>query len=122
MISGVVLAREARIQLKARGPNGKVEGFEAVIDTGFTGSLTLPPNLIRKLDLPWEQIDRSILADGSECVFDAFAGEIFWDGRWVEIIADEADSDPLVGMDLLSGCELKIQVRNRGEVTITKLQ
>ena len=37
------------------------------------------------------------------------------------ILIDEADADPLVGMGLLDGCELRIQVRPGGKVTITSL-
>ena len=43
MITGVVNAdHEATIQLVIQGDHGQQETIEAVIDTGFTGSLTLP--------------------------------------------------------------------------------
>jgi hypothetical protein len=37
------------------------------------------------------------------------------------LLVDEADTDPLVGMALLNGYELKIEVRSRGKVEITPL-
>ena len=44
MITGVVTANyEATIPLVVHGAHGQQETIEAVIDTGFTGSLTLPP-------------------------------------------------------------------------------
>jgi hypothetical protein len=44
MISGVVTAyRQAIIRLTVHGPEGQKQEIEAVIDTGFDGTLTLPP-------------------------------------------------------------------------------
>jgi hypothetical protein len=37
------------------------------------------------------------------------------------LLVDEADTDPLLGMALLSGYELKIDVCSRGKVEITPL-
>lgn len=37
------------------------------------------------------------------------------------ILVDEADADPLLGMSLLKGYELKMQVRTRGKITIKRL-
>ncbi len=38
--------REAVLRLRVRGPGGREETVEAVIDTGFNGYLTLPISLI----------------------------------------------------------------------------
>jgi len=80
MIIGAVKSNEARIRLTVRGRRGREQEVEGVIDSGYTGTLTLPPALV-----------------------------------------DEADADPLVGMRLLKGHELKMQVRYRGKVTIKRL-
>jgi clan AA aspartic protease len=121
MITGVVRAREALIRLKVRGPRGRERTIEAVVDTGYTGSLTLPPTLIAALGLRWQSLDRGTLADGSECLFDVYEATVVWDRRTRRILVDEADTEPLVGMGLLSGYELKVQVRPRGKVTIKRL-
>jgi predicted aspartyl protease len=65
MITGTVNPlQEARIPLTVRGPGGHEEDIEAVIDTGFTGWLTLPPALIAAMGLTWRGRDSAILADG----------------------------------------------------------
>lgn len=81
----------------------------------------MPPSLIASLGLRWKTLGRAILADGSERVFDVYVGEVLWDGKARRISVDEVDTDPLVGMALLSGYELKMQVRPRGKVTIKRL-
>jgi len=66
-------------------------------------------------------MDRFTLADGSECIFDVYVAKVDWDGKVRTILVAEADADPLVGMRLLRGHELKMQVRYRGKVTIKRL-
>jgi clan AA aspartic protease len=121
MITGAVRSDEARIRLKVRGRRGLEQEIGAVIDTGYTGALTLPPALISSLGLRWRSIERAILADGSSCVFQVFEGQVLWDGKVRRILVDEASTDPLIGMKLLRGCELKMQIRYRGRVTIERL-
>jgi clan AA aspartic protease len=121
MITGAVRAREARIRLKIRGPSGHEQEIEAVIDTGYTAWLILPPALVAGLGLPWHSVGRAILADGSKCLFDVYQAKVVWNRRARRILVDEADASPLVGMALLAGYELKVQVRPRGKVSITRL-
>ena len=121
MISGVVNNREARIRLSLRGPQQREQEFEAVIDTGYTASLSLPPAQIATLGLGWQGFGRGTLADGSECLFDVYEAEVVWDGQVRRLLVDEADTDPLVGMALLSGYELKMEVCSHGKLEITPL-
>lgn len=62
MITGVVNGDEARIRLKVFGPTGRQQEIDAVIDTGYTAMLTLPPSIVATLRLPWRSIDRATLA------------------------------------------------------------
>lgn len=65
---------------------------------------------------------RAVLADGSECVFDIYEGMALLEGRLRRIAVDEASTAPLVGMALLHGYELNVQVQNGGSVTIKALR
>lgn len=106
MITGVVESDEGRIRLEVRGPRRRRRTVDAVIDTGFTASLTLPPAIITALGLRWQSLDRGTLADGSECLIDVYEAKVRWDGKLRRIFVGEADTDPLVGMTVLRGFEL----------------
>jgi clan AA aspartic protease len=121
MITGAIKADEARIRLTVRGRKGRTQDVEAVIDTGYTGALTLPPALLTLLGLRWQSTQRATLADGSTCVFQVYVGKVVWDGKVRQVLIDEADTDPLIGMRLLRGHQLKMHVRYRGKVTIKRL-
>lgn len=122
MITGIVTgAREAVISLTVRGPNGQEHEIEAVIDTGFDGSLTLPPALVTALGLPWRRRGRALLADGNESVFDICEATVIWDGRARRVSVDEVDVMPLVGMSLLYGYELTVQIVEGGRVHLKPL-
>jgi clan AA aspartic protease len=121
MITGEVKSGEGQIRLKIKGLRGREHEVEAVVDSGYTEWLTLPSGVIADLGLRWRSLDRATLADGSECMFDVYIAKVEWDGIERRVLVDEADTDPLVGMALLSGYELKMQVRSRGKVSIKRL-
>mgnify|MGYP001596003583 FL=1 len=122
MITGRVTAdRQAIITLTVRGPAGQEHEIEAIVDTGFDGWLSLPSSVIVQLGLTWLQRGRALLADGRESVFDIYEATVIWDGQVRRIPVDEAKTTPLVGMSLLDGYELTMQVRSSGNVIIRAL-
>jgi clan AA aspartic protease len=121
MILGIVQGREPLIRLMIRGFRGRQREIEAIVDTGYTGWLTLPPTVIDALNLRWRTFGRGTLADGSVSFFDVYQAKVVWDGRVRPVFVDEFDAAPLVGMALLRSRELKMQVRARGKVTIKPL-
>lgn len=122
MIIGAVNAyREAIIRLQIYDLQGQSQEIEVVVDTGFNGALTLPSGVIRALGLPFRRSGRALLADGSESLFDVHEAIVEWDGQPSRIPVDAAETDPLLGMALLEGYELRIQARAGGGVFITPL-
>jgi clan AA aspartic protease len=122
MIMGDVNSRrEAMIQLAILGENNQRQGIKAVIDTGYTGFLTLPAAIIAKLGLTWFMQEEGTLGDGSMCMFNVFEASVIWDGQIRPIEINESEADPLVGMGLLEGYELNIEGRAGGAVTIKAL-
>lgn len=122
MITGVVRAElEATIRATVQGPGGSKQEIEAIIDTGFNGSLTLPPSLIAALDLPWLARERVLLGDGRTEQLDVYAATVVWDGEPLRVMADAADIGPLIGMALMYGYELNIRNVEDGAVTLKRL-
>ena len=122
MIEGRVNANgEATIYLLLHGNAGEEQTVEAIIDTGFTGYLSLPAVLIDRLDLSWAGRGQALLADGSLHVFDMYIGTVMWDGQQRTIEVDEAETEPLAGMGLLRGHSLRVDVVENGIVRIEAL-
>jgi clan AA aspartic protease len=118
MIGGVVNSLEARIRLTLKGRRGRSKQIEALIDMGYTGWLTLPPEWAAELDLRCVSIGTGTLADGSSCMFRVSRGSVVWDRRPRELDIDEVEGTPLVGMALMEGYELKAQIWEDGKVTL----
>ena len=101
--------------------NAKLKSINAVIDTGFTGFLSLPNDIITELGLPWSYRDRGTLGDGSEVLFDIYDAVAIWDGKTKEIEVNSAETDPLIGMSMLRGYRLQVDTIEGGLVIITDL-
>ena len=119
MIEGAVNdAYEAVVALSLQGPEGQAQDIEAVIDTGYSGFLTLPTALVTALGLPFAYIGRALLANDDEVTFDVHYVTVLWDGQPRHIRADATGSTPLVGMLLLDQHSLNIEVERGGRVVI----
>ena len=119
MIEGSVnAALEPVVALHLRGPAGETRYVDAVVDTGFSRFLTLPPSLVAELGLPFAGARRVILADGSEVALDAYAVTVLWDGQPRAIVAYEAEATPLIGMSMLDSHSLHVEVESGGRVVI----
>ena len=112
---------EAVLRLRIRGPAGAVGEFDAVIDTGYTGLLTLPATAAAGLGLERGMGGQATLADGSARRFDTFAAELDWGGGWRGVIVSSLGAEVLVGMRLLAGHELRVHVAPGGAVEVNAL-
>jgi clan AA aspartic protease len=95
-----------------------IKSVDAVIDTGFSGFLTLPFSIITELDLTWKGRDVATLGDGTSCIFEVYIASVIWDGEYRVIDINESETVPLIGMSLLRGYDLKIRTIEGGLVTI----
>jgi clan AA aspartic protease len=101
--------------------NSTTQLVDAVIDTGFSGFLTLPLSIITALDLTWKGRDLATLGDGTSCIFEVYIAIVIWDGQYRTIDINESETLPLIGMQLLRGFDLRIQAIEGGSVTIESL-
>ena len=112
---------EAIISLRLRGPAGTELEVDAVVDSGYTASLTLPDPIVLTLELILHSESEAVMADGSLRSVDVYAAEVFWDGVWRQILISSGGGEALLGMRLLEGYELRIGVEVGGPVKITLL-
>ena len=122
MITGKITTnREAIIELEVIGLNQRREKVEAVIDTGFNGYLTLPNNLINYLRLQRAGSRHVTLGDGSVVVLDVYLAMVLWHGQQREVLALQAEGGSSIGMSLLYGNRVMLEVISDGDVTIASL-
>ena len=122
MIAGVVTPnREATVSLTIYSSGGQQQQIEAMVDTGFNLFLTLPSLLIAALGLPFAVPAKATLADGTVVSLDCYWLTLLWEGQPRRIVVLAADDRPLVGMSLLYGSRVTLDVVDGGPVTIEPL-
>ncbi|SRR6266545_3014836 len=122
MITGKVTAElEEIIELKVNGSGAPPRQVEAVIDTGFNGYLTLPNRVVGLLNLPPAGNRSATLGDGSAVILDAFLATVSWHEHDRDVLVLEAEGGAVVGMSLLRGSRLSMEVVEDGDVAIEEL-
>ena len=111
--------REAVMSLMVCGAADETHEIQAIIDTGYSGFLTLPTAMITALGLSSIGTEQLTLADGSEVVSAVCPATIVWDGQLRAIEVDTLESDALVGMALMDGYDLNMHITVGGQVTLT---
>lgn len=119
MIEGSVnAAHEAVVSLFLQGPAGRTVEVEAVLDTGFNRFIALPLEIITALGSSPAGSNRVVLGDGSEASLDVYGVTVLWEGVPRRVDAYAADTSPLIGMRLLDGHSLYVEVQDGGRVAI----
>lgn len=121
MLGRVDLNCEAIVRLAVGNSEGKRQMVEALIDTGFTGFMTLPLPILKKLGLQAYRREEGILGDGSSCTFDVYRGLVIWDSELRSVDINASEAGVLIGMSLLYGYRMQMDAIEGGTVTITSL-
>jgi clan AA aspartic protease len=122
MMQGVVNQNcEAILSVVVKN-NSTTQLVDAVIDTGFSGFLTLPSTIIVALGMVWKGRDIGTLGDGTACIFDVYIASVIWDGQYRTIDINESETVPLIGMRLLRGYDLRIRTIEGGIVSVEALK
>ena len=123
MIVGTVSSNfEAMVSIAVSAPNGRRIIVEGQIDTGFNGHLTLPAELISEIGLQSIAQYEVRLGDGTSQRVDAYDALVeFGDNIRRSALVESAEVKPLIGMALLQGYDLHIEVFAGGAVTLEAL-
>lgn len=109
---------EAWVEIDIAGNDGVFRTLAAIIDTGFTGWLTVPPFVMLELGLTPSGNAQSTMANGIEAESVFCDATVDWHDNAVDVLVDIMDSTPLIGTDLLAGSRLAIDWWDGGEVII----
>ncbi|NUN97785.1 MAG: clan AA aspartic protease [Candidatus Omnitrophica bacterium] len=118
---GISTNLDALLRLTLLGPDGGDYQIDSVIDTGFSGYLTLPRAVVSKMNFPWIGRAEALLADGSVATFDIHRGIVSWDGEIRVVEVEAVDTKSLVGMGLLLGYAVRMDVMVGGEVRMSRI-
>ncbi len=109
-------ALEPWIEIGIEDHLGQRHRIPALLDTGFNGFLTLPNAWLLDMGLRCSGQARVTLADGRETVSDLFIANAILDGEMLTTDVEAADTDPLAGMALLQGYDVRLLVVPGGRV------
>ena len=113
--------QQALVTIDIVDGEGSIQSIEAILDTGFTGYLTLPTDSIQRLGIPSVGQRTFELANGQLFEFEAFLAAVTWHGRLRDVLVLKSDSAPLLGMTLLWGSRVTVDAFFDGEVKIEEL-
>ena len=122
MIRGRVDAlRQARVQVEVERIDGQFEPIEAIVDTGFNGHLSLPPEVIGRMNVDPDKPTDVDLAAGEQATLNVWLGNILWHDSIRPVLIFESSGPPLLGMELMEDSQLTVQPRINGPVLIERL-
>ncbi|NEN89207.1 MAG: clan AA aspartic protease [Okeania sp. SIO3H1] len=121
MISGIVNNGHPTVSITFRLPNYPDFSIQFVVDTGFTGELCLPSEVVASLGLPFKWATRANLADNTEVMLPIYEAIILWNGEEKTVRVLGTGKRPLLGTAMLEEAELVIQFTEGWLVTIEDL-
>lgn len=110
MMHGLVnINFEPVLRLEIEDGQRQVHKLDVIINTAFSGFLGLPHALIADLRLVRHPLE------------DAYLATIIWNEEYRQITVVSVATEPVVGMALLQGHTLQIQVMQHGLVTLEQV-
>ena len=121
MMSGTVVNLHATLPVIFRLPGQGDLSVEFVVDTGFTGFLTLPLAAVTALGLTFAEKIYANLADDTEVEMLVYEAVILWNDTEETVRVLATGKRPLLGTALLRGNEFVAQFADNGLVTVDSL-
>ena len=118
MITGHVENRQALVPITYRLPGQPDFVLKHVVDTGFTGELTLPLEAITTMGLPFAYDEEIKLANDSKELVPVHIATILWQGQEMAVRVFATGRRPLFGTTMMNDKELVIQFTDNGLITI----
>lgn len=115
MIQGYVdqyLQAKARISILDK--SGKISTLEAVVDTGFSGYLSISAYEIHKIDLIFSHSEKFELGDGRRVKQNVYLGQLIFDNQqFLANVLISKSRDTLIGAAVLENKKLEVDYTNK---------
>jgi clan AA aspartic protease len=122
MIRGRVTdERAVVIPLGVLDNTGRSWPINAVVDTGFTGDVSLPTSTIRRLSLRPLGQRLFTLANGELSVMNAYSGRVLWHERPHDVVVIQSEDAAMIGINLIWGSRVTLEARTDGNVSIEEI-
>src|SRR5579862_5671073 len=122
MITGIVNKKlETEIDMPVYGPTKTYIDAHFIIDTGFDGEISLPPDAIATLGLRRAWPRRTIHADGRSVYTQTYRARISWDDELRDVIVNPTERYCLIGAQLLKGFRMTADFVPGATVTIERI-
>jgi clan AA aspartic protease len=95
--------------------------LDFVVDTGFNGYLTLPPQAVSAMNLPLHSSIPATLADGSQVLFSVYLATIVWDNVEKVVFVLASGNKPLLRTAMMKGYHLEIDFEDNRLVWLEKI-
>jgi clan AA aspartic protease len=121
MISGKFVDSRVILPVRFLLPGDMSFTIDFVVDTGFSGYLTLPASAIGAMNLSLCSTTVGILADGTESLLPTHLANIDWHNQSLLVPVLAMGQKPLLGIGLLRSCRLVFELVEGGVVEVAKL-
>ena len=101
--------------------NGELHHIDVIVDTAFTGCLTLPEAVISRLGLVRQGVQQATVASGEVEGFDYYAARMLWHGQLRRVEVFESIDQSLLGTELLEGSRVVVDTWEGGDVIIEEV-
>ena len=108
----------ATIEIEIRWASDRARKFDALLDTGFNGAVSLPSKVVRELGLPLVSERTVTLGDASDVRVMVHAGIVRLADGWHRCPILATGDMPLVGMQLLEGLKVCFEAVDGGVIEI----
>lgn len=109
---------EARIDIDIAGSSSIFQTLAVVVDTGYTGALSLPETIAHELGLRSTQRRYVTLANGQIEQVGVCAARLLWHGQPIDVLTHIMGDKSMIGTTLLANCRLTIDWWDGGDVII----
>ena len=113
--------RRAFVEIVLTGNQGQSLSIDAILDTGFEGYITLPPDVVSSISLATLAPSTYELADGQSVQFNTYLAMVSWHDRPRMVLALESNGVPLLGAAMLWGSRVTLDMEDGGGVSIEEL-